>query len=340
MSKPPGRPFEHDEPALDSQKSDRSDHPLDTPAGPRRWRFSKRWMAAVGAILIGIGALSVSGNGVLGRSVGQAASQVESIASQIVAAVQSTPPEGDPSREDTVSQIFESERSPGVVGQAESRLIHAAKVVFRLLVASLLAAMLAFRPNKYIPALRRNPHVAETQILLAVVASALMMIVADNAARAFGIFAAASLVRFRTNISDPKEITVLLINLAIGLAAGVGRWELAVILSVFVLAMLWVLEYFESKQVVRSMQLKVKTHNVAETDEALRRVFERNHLTSEVREIDRENKEDPIGRVVYHLTVGPRVSTDQLSEEIFSADSLNIDTVEWHQKKCVSYAYR
>ncbi|MGH9971697.1 MAG: hypothetical protein ACREBG_28420 [Pyrinomonadaceae bacterium] len=39
--------------------------------------------------------------------------------------------------------------------------------------------------------------------------------------RAFGIFAAVSLVRFRTNIRDPKEITVLLISLAIGLGTGV-----------------------------------------------------------------------------------------------------------------------
>jgi len=88
------------------------------------------------------------------------------------------------------------------------------------------------------------------------------------------------------------------------------------------------------------MQLKVKTHNVAETDGVLRKVFERYHLTSEVRQVDREDEDDPIGRIVYNLTVGPRISTDQLSEDIFSADSQNIDTVEWHQKKSVSYAYR
>ena len=58
---------------------------------------------------------------------------------------------------------------------------------------------------------------------MAVVAGAMMMVVGDSAARAFGIFAAASLVRFRTNIRDPKEITVLLICLGVGLAAGVGR---------------------------------------------------------------------------------------------------------------------
>jgi Domain of unknown function (DUF4956) len=232
-----------------------------------------------------------------------------------------------------------SDRSSAAV-QAESWVVHAARVTFRLLSASLLAAMLAFRPRKYSPVLQRNPYVAETQILLAVVASALMMIVADNAARAFGIFAAASLVRFRTNIRDPKETTVLLISLGIGLATGVGRLELALILSVFALATLWVLEYFESGQVVRSMQLKVKTHNVAETDEVLREIFRSHSLSAEVREVDREDEEDPIGRIVYYVTVGPRVSTDQLSEEIFSADPDDIDTVEWHQKKSASYTYR
>ena len=102
-------------------------------------------------------------------------------------------------------------------------------VTIRLTLAALLSAMLAFRPRRLSHTVKRNPFVAQTQILMAVVASALMMVVGDSAARAFGIFAAASLVRFRTNIKDPKEITVLLVSLAIGLATGVGRWELGLI---------------------------------------------------------------------------------------------------------------
>ena len=340
MGTPPGRRFEHHQPTLDIKRPD-TIGPLRAQDTPRRIWITRR-AAVVGSLLIGIGALLLGAYVVFGRSADPALRQAESSPTQVTStADQSTPPAVDQGGEDIISQIFGSERSSTAVDQGESRpLVHAAKVTFRLLLASLLAAMLAFRPHKYTPALRRNPHVAETQILLAVVAAALMMIVADNAARAFGIFAAASLVRFRTNIRDPKEITVLLINLAIGLAAGVGRWELAVILSVFVLAMLWVLEYFESRQVVRSMRLKVKTHNVAETDDVLRNVFVSHHLTSEVREVDLEDEEDPLGRIVYDVTVGPRISTDQLSEEIFAADPHNIDTIEWHQKKSVSYAYR
>ena len=178
----------------------------------------------LGVLFLGI--VSVSFASYIGlRSSSKAVSpQAESTSSQVIGAADpSTPNTVDQGAESVISQIFGSERSSSAAVQAESWVVHAARVTFRLLLASLLAAMLALRPHKNIPVLHRNPYVAETQILLAVVASALMMIVADNAARAFGIFAAASIVRFRTNIRDPKETTVLLISLAVGLAAGVGR---------------------------------------------------------------------------------------------------------------------
>src|SRR5262249_39617925 len=146
-----------------------------------------------------------------------------------------------------------------------------------------------------------------------VVASALMMVVGDSAARAFGIFAAVSLVRFRTNIRDPKEITILLVSLGIGLATGVGRLEIAIILSLFVLVMLWVLEYYEPAQALRAMELTVKTRKVDETDEILREIFEKRNIVTELRKIDREDEDDPFGRIVYYLSLGSNVTTDRLS---------------------------
>jgi uncharacterized membrane protein YhiD involved in acid resistance len=216
----------------------------------------------------------------------------------------------------------------------------AAKTTLKLALAALLAALLAFRPRRDVPIFQRNPYVAQTQILLAVVAAALMMIVSDNAARAFGIFAAASLVRFRTNIRDPKEITVLLISLAIGLASGVGKMELAVILSLFVLLMLSVLEYFEPEQVFRAMELTVTSKKLDETDEVLREIFEKRNITSELRKMDREDPDNPVGKIVYYVNVSGEFSTDKLSEEIFASDPENIDSIQWDQKKTSSYVYR
>src|SRR5262249_44981887 len=74
------------------------------------------------------------------------------------------------------------------------------RIALRFSLAAFLAGLLAFRPRRGVSIARRNPYVAQTQILMAVVAGGMMMVVGDSAARAFGIFAAASLVRFRTNI--------------------------------------------------------------------------------------------------------------------------------------------
>lgn len=215
-----------------------------------------------------------------------------------------------------------------------------ARIALRFSLAAFLAALLAFRPRRGVSVARRNPYVAQTQILMAVVAGAMMMVVGDSAARAFGIFAAASLVRFRTNIRDPKEITVLLVCLGVGLAAGVGRWDMAVILTLFVLIALSVLEYVEQFQVFRSMEVSVATRNVDQTNEVLKNLFARHKFDYELREINHQDQEEPIGKIVYLVNLDPIISTSRLSDEILSADRDNVDSVEWDQKESKTYIYR
>jgi uncharacterized membrane protein YhiD involved in acid resistance len=241
-----------------------------------------------------------------------------------------------------LTQIFSDGKTPAQPAQGETAdwLMTFATVTVRLTLAALLSAMLAFRPRRLSRAVKRNPFVAQTQILLAVVASALMMIVGDSTARAFGIFAAVSLVRFRTNIKDPKEITVLLLALAIGLATGVGRWELGLILTLFVLVLLWGLEYREQEQVTRAMELTVKTRNIGTTQDALLRLFKKYNFAAEMRTIDRPDGDDETGCIIYYLDLNQQASTDHLSEELLAADPKNIDSVEWDQQKNTSYFYQ
>jgi uncharacterized membrane protein YhiD involved in acid resistance len=214
------------------------------------------------------------------------------------------------------------------------------RISLRLLLAALLGAALAYRPRRKILVLKRNPYVSQTQILLSIVAAALMIIVGDNAARAFGIFAAVSLVRFRTNIRDPKEVTVLLICMALGLAAGVGRWDLGLALALFSLVVLWILEWREPEQVFRSMELKVITRNVVATQRALREMFRKYGFDKELRAVDREATEESPGSIMYSVDVSPTVSTDELSADILALDGQNVEGIEWNQKKSYSYLYQ
>ena len=248
-------------------------------------------------------------------------------------------PASNRSNETPLEQIFGGGSDANVarnqtVGEA------AVEITVRLLLAAILGAALAFRPRSRLRSLKRNPLVGQTQILLAVVAAALMIIVGDNAARAFGIFAAVSLVRFRTNIRDPKEITVLLISLAVGLGSGVGRWELAVILTVFSLLLLWILEHREPQQVLRSMDLTVTTREVAATKSVLKNIFEGHGFDAELRGINRETSDEPLGSLNYLVDISPLVTTDDISAEILAVDSANVASIEWKQKKSFSYMYQ
>ena len=239
-----------------------------------------------------------------------------------------------------IGELFGSDATGFTPGTRARWEATAARIGLRFSLAAFLAALLAFRPRRGLSPYRRNPYVAQTQILMAVVAGGMMMVVGDSAARAFGIFAAASLVRFRTNIRDPKETTVLLVCLGVGLAAGVGRWDMAVILTLFVLLALAVLEYVEQFQVFRSMKVTIETRNVDTTDDVLKRLFRRHRFDYELLELNRPDEEEPMGKIVYMVNLDPVVRTSTLSEEILTGDRDNVDSVEWDQKESKTYLYR
>jgi len=270
------------------------------------------------------------------------AANTASTATQAANTSAGTPkPEPSPS-DDTSSNPFlaavgassnTAAETPGAFFETTSR------IVLHLLLAVILSAALAFRPRKNFPLFQRNLYVAQTQILLSAVAAALMMIVGDNAARAFAIFAAVSIVRFRTNIRDPKEVTVLLISLALGLAAGVGRWDLGIALCAFSLVLLWVLEYNEQEQAFRSMELTVKTRDTNNTQDLLRRIFKKNKLEAEVRQLDPNDAENPVGSIQYYLNLRLNLSTDHLSDKIMALDK-NIEGIQWSKTKNATDVYQ
>src|SRR6266511_3812603 len=80
-------------------------------------------------------------------------------------------------------------------------------------VAAALGAALAFRPRRR-GTPPRDASVIQTQIILAIVGSLVMLIVGASLARAFGIAGAASLISYRAKVRDPKDAGVMLATLA------------------------------------------------------------------------------------------------------------------------------
>ncbi len=151
----------------------------------------------------------------------------------------------------------------------------------RLPLAALLGAALAMRPRRAgTPA--RKPMVVQTQIILAVIGALVMIVVGASLARAFGVVGIAGLIRYRAKIDDPKDAGVMLAALGVGLAAGVGLLWLAPFATVFLLALLWVLESQEPQPIV-PLTLKVTAPDAAQMRRQVEGVLRRNGLEYELR---------------------------------------------------------
>jgi hypothetical protein len=205
-----------------------------------------------------------------------------------------------------------------------SQLEQLKSALARLPLAGGLACVLALRPRRR-GTPRRQPQVVQTQIILAIVGAVVMLVVGTSLARAFGIVGAAGLVRYRARIDDPKDAGVMLSTLAVGLAAGVGLWMLALFATAFILGVLWVIESFEP-QVHQLFTLKVQAKDPAAVKAQIEEVLKRNRLEFEMRTTTQDE-------LCYEVRLPFDKKTDRLSNSILKIDPANTTGVEWEEKK-------
>jgi hypothetical protein len=64
---------------------------------------------------------------------------------------------------------------------------------------------------------------ARSLVILALIVALVMMVIGNNIARAFGLFGALALIRFRTPVKDANDTVFLFLAVAIGIATGTGN---------------------------------------------------------------------------------------------------------------------
>jgi hypothetical protein len=196
--------------------------------------------------------------------------------------------------------------------------------LFGLAVAGALGCALAFRPSRR-GTPPRNPAVIQTQIILALVGALVMLVVGASLARAFGIVGAASLVRYRAKVDDPKDAGVMLACLAIGLASGVGIYAVAALSTLLILAAVWALESLEPEG-RKDFLLKVQAKDPEKLQERLEDLLRRNKVKYELRT---SSKED----LTYSVELPLTKRTDRITNAILALDNRDQMGVEWSDRK-------
>ena len=173
-----------------------------------------------------------------------------------------------------------------------------------------------------------NRSMEQAQVLLAVSGALIMIIIGSSLARAFGIAGAAGIIRFRTPVDDPKDVTVLFLLMGLGMACGIGALPVAALGAIFVAVSIVVLDLIVAvKPRVMDVEMTAKgrefplAHVVS--------VFATHGLTWEPREFTQGDEAE----MTYRTTLPPHVSIDEVTEALVGDGTRGLASVSWESPK-------
>jgi anti-anti-sigma factor len=164
----------------------------------------------------------------------------------------------------------------------------------------------------------------QAQVLLCVSGALMMIIIGGSVARAFGIAGAASIIRFRTPVEDPKDITILFLLMGLGMAAGVGLFAVAGLGTLFLCLCLALLNRIGARR-PRAMMAEVEAEGREFPTAHVQSVFARNHVIFEPREVSQGKALS----VRYYTLLDPDQSLESLSEQLMAGGKANVQSVSW-----------
>lgn len=204
-----------------------------------------------------------------------------------------------------------------------------------MLLAALLGGLMAYRRRMTV----FEHNLFHAHILLSVAGALMMLIVGNQLARAFGLLGAASVVRYRYGLRNPRDASLLIISLGIGMATGVGLYVLAVTAAAVVFIFSRGLDFLTVRSnaltvVTRPTRLQVRTTRPEEAMAHLDQMFQERGIQARLRRYRQMRKKkfrgEPILVLEYTVRLGPHDSRSKLTTEI--GDETIVE-VRWKTEK-------
>jgi hypothetical protein len=116
---------------------------------------------------------------------------------------------------------------------------HPLEVVGAMLLSFALNLFIAFLYRSTYKGTRYSQDFVQTLIMIGTITTILIMVVRGNSAIAFGMFAAFSMIRFRRNLGQARDLGFVFFAMAVGMVVGARLYMESVIVTPLVAALLY-----------------------------------------------------------------------------------------------------
>ncbi len=217
---------------------------------------------------------------------------------------------------------------PGVPTGAVGGMANPFFELAKLVAAAVIGMLVTVVHRQYRAEKQSNPALDQAQVLLCISGALMMIIIGNSVARAFGIAGAASVIRFRTPVEDARDITILFILMGLGMAAGLGALAVAGMGTLFLCAMIPILNIFSSER-PRTMLVEIVSEDRHFPTAHVHRVFAVNGILFEPREVSQGDE----ATAKYLTTLKPSDSLEELSGQLMGDGKKGIKNVSWSPPK-------
>lgn len=144
------------------------------------------------------------------------------------------------------------------------------------LAITIMGALLTALPVSWMYMAIRNPKdydqsLVDTIIVMPIVVTSIIIIVQNSLALAFSIAGIAAAVRFRNSLKSSGDALFILNAVGIGLSAGIGALELAIVMTIafnYTFLALWVTDYGDRKGLKKRYMVDCEPEQPAPAEEA------------------------------------------------------------------------
>jgi anti-anti-sigma factor len=215
---------------------------------------------------------------------------------------------------------------PPVTSHFSHPLFELAKLIAAAVIGMLVT--IVHRQYRHGSERQANPTMDQAQVLLCISGAMMMIIIGNNLARAFGIAGAASIIRFRTPVEDARDITILFLLMGLGMAAGLGALAVAGLGTLFLCAMIPLLNLFSSER-PRTMMVEIVAAERNFPMAHVHHVFAVNGILFEPREVSQGDE----ATAKYLTTLKPTDSLEDLSAQLMGDGKKGLKNVSWSPPK-------
>ncbi|WP_175489360.1 DUF4956 domain-containing protein [Neolewinella agarilytica] len=116
-------------------------------------------------------------------------------------------------------------------------------ILLTVLLSFLLSSLIAFTYQKTTRYVKTPVDFLQAIILVAIVAAMVMQAIGDSLARGLGMLGALAIIRFRTNLREPRNMVFTFASLAAGIACGVYGFVIGIVGTIGFCTVTFILKY-------------------------------------------------------------------------------------------------